>query len=170
MFQLGEAETAFRVHAAGVNFADSLMVGGTYQVRPPFPFTPGLPRRSRRRCEEPRAPLPDPQAIDRNAGLDDLTGGFGDWCSTPPRWCRSPMRWISSPPPPFRLPTRVRAGQRLHEDYGTGGTRPGRPPREIRLACCKATNFRRSLIRDPAGRSGIKGALSFPETDQCTFS
>jgi hypothetical protein len=31
-----------RVHAAGVNFADSLMVGGTYQVEPPFPFTPGL--------------------------------------------------------------------------------------------------------------------------------
>jgi NADPH2:quinone reductase len=30
------------VHAAGVNFADSLMVGGTYQVKPPFPFTPGL--------------------------------------------------------------------------------------------------------------------------------
>ena len=28
--------------AAGVNFADSLMVGGTYQVKPPFPFTPGL--------------------------------------------------------------------------------------------------------------------------------
>jgi NADPH:quinone reductase-like Zn-dependent oxidoreductase len=31
-----------RVRAAGVNFADSLMVGGTYQVKPPFPFTPGL--------------------------------------------------------------------------------------------------------------------------------
>ena len=31
-----------RVHAAGVNFADSLMVGGTYQVKPQFPFTPGL--------------------------------------------------------------------------------------------------------------------------------
>jgi NADPH2:quinone reductase len=31
------------VHTAGVNFAaDSLMVGGTYQVKPPFPFTPGL--------------------------------------------------------------------------------------------------------------------------------
>ena len=30
------------VRAAGVNFADSLMVGGTYQVKPPFPFTPGL--------------------------------------------------------------------------------------------------------------------------------
>src|SRR5271157_5692226 len=31
-----------RVRAAGVNFADSLMVAGTYQVKPPFPFTPGL--------------------------------------------------------------------------------------------------------------------------------
>jgi NADPH2:quinone reductase len=31
-----------RVRAAGVNFADSLMVGGSYQVKPPFPFTPGL--------------------------------------------------------------------------------------------------------------------------------
>ena len=27
-------------HATGVNFADSLMLGGTYQVKPPFPFTP----------------------------------------------------------------------------------------------------------------------------------
>ena len=31
-----------RVRAAGLNFADSPMVGGTYQVKPPFPFTPGL--------------------------------------------------------------------------------------------------------------------------------
>lgn len=31
-----------RVHAAGVNFADTLMVSGKYQVKPPFPFTPGL--------------------------------------------------------------------------------------------------------------------------------
>jgi NADPH:quinone reductase len=40
-------QVRIRVHAAGVNFADSLMVGGTYQVKPPFPFTPGA--RSRRR-------------------------------------------------------------------------------------------------------------------------
>ncbi len=31
-----------RVRTAGVNFADTLMVGGSYQVKPPFPFTPGL--------------------------------------------------------------------------------------------------------------------------------
>jgi NADPH2:quinone reductase len=35
-------DVRIHVRAAGVNFADSLMVGGTYQVKPPFPFTPGL--------------------------------------------------------------------------------------------------------------------------------
>ncbi len=30
------------MRAAGVNFADTLMVAGKYQVKPPFPFTPGL--------------------------------------------------------------------------------------------------------------------------------
>jgi len=30
------------VKAAGVNFADTLMITGDYQVRPPFPFSPGL--------------------------------------------------------------------------------------------------------------------------------
>jgi NADPH2:quinone reductase len=35
-------QVRIEVRAAGVNFADSLMVGGTYQVKPPFPFTPGL--------------------------------------------------------------------------------------------------------------------------------
>jgi NADPH2:quinone reductase len=31
-----------RVAAAGVNFADLLMIAGKYQEKPPFPFTPGL--------------------------------------------------------------------------------------------------------------------------------
>ncbi|MGE5269381.1 MAG: NADPH:quinone oxidoreductase family protein [Thiohalocapsa sp.] len=35
-------EARIRVHACGVNFADTLMVAGTYQVKPEFPFTPGL--------------------------------------------------------------------------------------------------------------------------------
>ena len=30
------------VHTAGVNFADTLIVKGEYQVRPPFPFSPGM--------------------------------------------------------------------------------------------------------------------------------
>jgi NADPH2:quinone reductase len=35
-------EARICVRAAGVNFADTLMIAGTYQVKPEFPFTPGL--------------------------------------------------------------------------------------------------------------------------------
>jgi NADPH2:quinone reductase len=35
-------EVIVKIHAAGVNYADLLMVAGTYQVRPPCPFIPGL--------------------------------------------------------------------------------------------------------------------------------
>ena len=31
-----------RVRAAGVNFPDTLVIAGTYQVRPKLPFTPGF--------------------------------------------------------------------------------------------------------------------------------
>src|ERR1700722_2411563 len=50
-------QVRIRVHAAGVNFADSLMVGGTYQVKPQFPFTPGL-EAAREIVETPAAPKP----------------------------------------------------------------------------------------------------------------
>ena len=39
---LGEDGVRIRVVAAGVNFADTLMIAGRYQVKPPFPFSPGL--------------------------------------------------------------------------------------------------------------------------------
>jgi NADPH2:quinone reductase len=38
----GAGEVRLAVHAAGVNFADILMVAGTYQEKPPLPFIPGL--------------------------------------------------------------------------------------------------------------------------------
>lgn len=37
----GPGEVVVAVRAAGVNFPDVLTVQGTYQVRPPLPFTPG---------------------------------------------------------------------------------------------------------------------------------
>ena len=40
--ELKPNQVCIRVHAAGVNFADNLMVGGSYQIKPPFPFIPGL--------------------------------------------------------------------------------------------------------------------------------
>lgn len=39
---LKAGEARIRVRASGINFADVLMVGGTYQVKPAFPFSPGL--------------------------------------------------------------------------------------------------------------------------------
>jgi NADPH2:quinone reductase len=39
---LAPGEARIRVNASGVNFADALMVAGQYQVKPEFPFTPGL--------------------------------------------------------------------------------------------------------------------------------
>lgn len=37
----GEGEVVIRVAAAGVNFYDTLIVQGKYQVKPPLPFAPG---------------------------------------------------------------------------------------------------------------------------------
>jgi NADPH2:quinone reductase len=37
----GDGQVAFDVKAAGLNFADILIVAGQYQVRPPLPFVPG---------------------------------------------------------------------------------------------------------------------------------
>jgi NADPH2:quinone reductase len=38
----GPDEVRIQVHAASVNFADTLMVSGKYQATPPPPFTPGM--------------------------------------------------------------------------------------------------------------------------------
>ena len=37
-----EAGVRIRVRAAGVNFADSLIISGKYQIKPQLPFCPGL--------------------------------------------------------------------------------------------------------------------------------
>ena len=38
----GPRQVLIDVRATGVNYADSIMVAGRYQTRPPFPFSPGL--------------------------------------------------------------------------------------------------------------------------------
>jgi NADPH2:quinone reductase len=38
----GEGEVRIRIEAAGVNYADGLMVQGGYQIKMPLPFTPGM--------------------------------------------------------------------------------------------------------------------------------
>lgn len=38
----GPGQVRLRVHACGINFADTLIVRGRYQEKPPLPFAPGL--------------------------------------------------------------------------------------------------------------------------------
>ena len=38
----GPGEARIAVHAAGINFGDTLMIAGQYQEKPPLPFTPGM--------------------------------------------------------------------------------------------------------------------------------
>lgn len=38
----GPGEVLLKISACGVNFADTLMVKGTYQATPPYPFAPGM--------------------------------------------------------------------------------------------------------------------------------
>lgn len=74
----GPDEVLLRVHAAGVNFADTLMVKGRYQETPPFPFAPGLEV-----CgvvEE--GPLPRGTRV---AAL--VRGGFAEWAVADERLC-----------------------------------------------------------------------------------
>jgi NADPH2:quinone reductase len=40
--ELGPDDIRIRVHAASVNFPDTLMIRGEYQVKPPTPFAPGF--------------------------------------------------------------------------------------------------------------------------------
>ena len=38
---LRDGAVRIAVHAAGINFLDTLIITGQYQVKPPLPFTPG---------------------------------------------------------------------------------------------------------------------------------
>ena len=40
--QVGPGSVRVRIRACGLNFADTLMVAGQYQVKPPIPFIPGI--------------------------------------------------------------------------------------------------------------------------------
>ncbi len=39
---LGDRDVRIRIHAAGLNFPDTLMIAGKYQFKPAFPFAPGM--------------------------------------------------------------------------------------------------------------------------------
>ncbi len=65
-------EVLVRVHAAGLNFADLLMIRGAYQVRPPLPFVPG--QEIAGVVERPR----DSPWVGRRVASKVLWGGFAE--------------------------------------------------------------------------------------------
>ena len=72
----GPAQALVKVHTAALNFFDNLMIGGKYQVKPPFPFTPG--------CEiagevVAAGPDSDYKPGDRVASQPDW-GAFAEFC------------------------------------------------------------------------------------------
>jgi NADPH2:quinone reductase len=76
--EAGPGQLVVRVLAAAVNFPDVLMCRGTYQVRPPLPFTPGVEL-----CGEVVALGPDATGFavgDRVIGTATLpSGGFAQF-------------------------------------------------------------------------------------------
>src|SRR5258708_29566977 len=60
---LRDGTVRIRIHAAGVNFADTLLITGQYQDKPPLPFTPGMEVAGV--VAEAGAGVPPPQRRDR---------------------------------------------------------------------------------------------------------
>ncbi|WP_189045466.1 NADPH:quinone oxidoreductase family protein [Aliidongia dinghuensis] len=68
-----------RVEAAGVNFLDTLMIRGRYQVKPPLPFTPGIEVAG---TVVEAGPQSSNRVGDRLCALLDH-GGFADYVQVP---------------------------------------------------------------------------------------
>ncbi|WBY01072.1 NADPH:quinone oxidoreductase family protein [Ramlibacter tataouinensis] len=75
--QVGRGEVKIAVHAAGVNFADTLKVQGKHQVKPPLPWTPGAEVAGL--VLEVGEGVEQLQAGDRVLGVpDDQAGGYAE--------------------------------------------------------------------------------------------
>ncbi|MBL4800435.1 MAG: NADPH:quinone oxidoreductase family protein [Emcibacter sp.] len=68
------------IHSCAVNFADSLMVEGTYQIKPPLPFSPGLEVAGT--ISEVGKDVTDWQVGDRVQALSNW-GGFAEKVAVP---------------------------------------------------------------------------------------
>ena len=76
----GKGEVLLKVKACGVNFADTLMVKGTYQATPPYPFAPGIEVCG---VVEGGSGLPVGMRVAAMAGA----GGFAEYVTVPAATC-----------------------------------------------------------------------------------
>ncbi len=77
-------EALLRVRACGVNFADTLMVAGKYQEKPPLPLTPGMEV-----CGEVAALGPGTEGLAVGQRVASFVGhgGFADYLAVPAGRC-----------------------------------------------------------------------------------
>jgi NADPH2:quinone reductase len=75
-----KGEALVRVEAAGLNFADLLMIAGSYQVKPPLPFVPGMELAGTVEALGPDTVGPAPGT--RVLGIPG-TGAFAEWLCLP---------------------------------------------------------------------------------------
>ncbi len=85
----GPGELRIAVRAAGLNFADTLMIAGKYQEKPPFPFAPGLEAAGVVEALGPgvEGPAPGTRVLalcDRGAYAEHLVARVGDVFPIPP--------------------------------------------------------------------------------------
>ncbi|MEO1000860.1 MAG: alcohol dehydrogenase catalytic domain-containing protein, partial [Pseudomonadota bacterium] len=80
----GKGEVRLRIEACGVNFADTLMVKGTYQEKPELPFSPGMEVAGV--VDAVGEGVGFPKVGDRVAGLSG-NGGFAEYALAPALAC-----------------------------------------------------------------------------------
>ncbi|MGF1658241.1 MAG: NADPH:quinone oxidoreductase family protein [Rubrimonas sp.] len=101
----GPGQALLRVRACGLNFADTLMVSGSYQETPQLPFAPGIEV-----CATVEALGPGAGGVEIGARVAAITGwgGFAEMALAPAAACA---------PIPEAMPDEVAAG--LQVAYGT---------------------------------------------------
>lgn len=80
----GPGEVLLRVHACGVNFADTLLVSGRYQEKHALPFSPGLELCGTVEALGPGAAAP---AIGTRVACYAGSGGFADYAAVAAERC-----------------------------------------------------------------------------------
>src|SRR6202022_4913808 len=82
----GDGLVRVRVEAAALNFFDALLIGGTYQMKPDFPFTPGGEVAGTIVSAPPGSGLNEGQRVMAQAMMDKVgRGGYAEFVDTIPQ-------------------------------------------------------------------------------------
>src|ERR1700687_4191450 len=84
--EVGDGLVRVKFEAAALNFFDALLIGGTYQVKPEFPFTPGGEVAGTVVSAPPDSGLVEGQRVMAQAMMDKIgRGGYAEYVDTIPQ-------------------------------------------------------------------------------------